>query len=70
MSLTGCALRSPGHDSSVGECMYLSVRPLRGPGSIPGQVGLFRGGFPSLVTLNGTIQPVDITEEGLRLTTD
>jgi len=33
---TGCPLRGPGHDISVGALMYLTVSDLLGPGSIPG----------------------------------
>jgi len=31
------------HDRSVGQQMYLTVCPLRGPKSIPGQGGVYQG---------------------------
>jgi len=37
------------------ECIYLTVCPPRGPGSIPGHDGVFQGIFPWLITL---CQPV------------
>ena len=48
-------LRGPGHDSSVGKWMNLTVCPPCGPGSIPGHGGVFQGIFPWLITL---CQPV------------
>jgi len=51
ISLSACPLSGPGHDSSVGERMYLTVCPLRGSGSIPGRGRVFQRSFPWLITL-------------------
>ena len=40
MYLTVCPLHAPGHDSSVGELMDLTICPPCGPGSIPGHGGV------------------------------
>jgi len=45
MYLTAWPFRGPGHDSSVGEWIYLTVCPLHGPGSIPRRGGVFQGNF-------------------------
>jgi len=50
MHLTVYPLRGPDHDSSVEECMYLTVCPPRGPGSISSRGREFPGIFPWLIT--------------------